>query len=611
MCGITGIFHLDGKIVNKKILEKFTLSLFHRGPDGIGYYYDQENNLGLGHTRLKILDITDLSNQPFLDSSKRYSITYNGEIYNYLELKDELQSKGYKFKTTGDTEVVLNSFIEWGENCNYKFNGMWAFAIWDNKMKKLFLSRDRFGVKPLYYMRLNNSVFFSSELKSFKCLEKEKPEINYGIFSSVHKDFNREDTFLKNVFLLGPGHQLEISKDNKIIKKKWWKTIEHIPKISKSYNDQVEQFRQIFFDSCKIRSRSDVHVSTSLSGGLDSSSIVCTLDYLKDRGKISSEKFHNSYVLNYLNEKNSETFYAKEVINNTKSIPTIINLEKKSINLDEFIKISYHQEMISGDDGLGPWSVYKRMNENNIKVSLDGHGPDELFGGYRDVPAIASNLTSWINIVRKIKLRKLGHEMNSDRNFYKHIFIKMFDKIKNKKTTSLKKKKYFYYNDENPQYNEYDDINNLDLFNQYLYKCFHYMALQKVLLKFDKLSMANSIESRCPFLDWRLVTFLFALPPESKIDENYTKKILRDSMIDINPPLINKRIYKKGFDGNIEWYVENYKEYIDDIVKSKKFLESNIFDGKKILNDYDNKKILDIKNLFLYIQAYIIDENFK
>ena len=381
----------------------------------------------------------------------------------------------------------------------------------------------------------------------------------------------------------------------------------------------MEQFKEIFFDSCTIRSRSDVDISTSLSGALDSSSIVCTLDFLKKNNKINTNKFHKSYVLNYSNEKtnydfniDSDTPYANEVLKNVKSIPNIINLDKEKIGLNEFINSTYHQEMISGDDGLGPFSIYKNMKKDNIKVSLDGHGPDELLGGYRNSAYTLYNLTPWNNLINKLSFLRLNYKINSTENFSKILLKKLIKKIFNNEVPIKREKKnYFYHYDEDPKYLEYDNIEDLDPFNQFLYNSFHHEAMQKVLLKFDKLSMANGIESRCPFLDWRLVTFLFSIPKESKIDKKFTKKILRDSMININPPLINNRISKKGFMGNFEWIIENYGEYINDIIQSKNFVDSNIFDGKKIFNDYADKKKITIKELFPYIQAHILNDNFS
>ena len=609
MCGICGIFHLDNREIDVQNFEEFTSSLEHRGPDGKGFYYNSNKNLGLGHTRLKILDLSILSDQPMKDISSRYTITYNGEIYNYLEIKNELLKKGYKFRSKGDTEVVLNAFLEWGTDCDLKFNGMWAYAIWDNKLKKLFLSRDRFGVKPLYYY-LNNHIFvFSSELKSFTKIKNYRPEINTKRFSSMHKDFNREDTFLKNVFLLGPGYTLEIDKNKNFKKRKWWRTINHISKLSKNYHNNIEEFREIFLSACKLRLRSDVELSTSLSGGLDSTSIVCGIDYLTKNIQSFRGKFHNSFILNYVNERNSETKYAKKVIKATNSNEHIVNLEKKNLDIQEFVEATYYQEMITGDDGIGPWTIYKNMKEKGIKVSLDGHGPDELLGGYSDDPLIFSKTLLWKDIKKKFELKLLQLKMTSDNNYTKSFLKKIINKLIKKKIDT-KKTNYFYSYDEDPKYFDRDETENLDKFNQYLYESFHYLGLPKILLKFDKLSMAHGIESRCPFLDWRLVTFLFSLPSHRKINKQYTKVILRDSMKNINPKEINYRTIKKGFVSEKEWFIENYRDFFGDIIMSRDFLEVDFFDGKSILKDFERGNI-DIKNLFLYFQAYVLNKKFK
>ena len=247
MCGIAGIYNIDSKPVDLDILKKFTRSLAHRGPDGEGFFLNKDKNIGIGHRRLSVIDITNLSSQPMTYSDGRYVITYNGEIYNYLEIREELKSKGYNFRTNGDTEVVLISYIHWKEKCNFKFNGMWAFAIWDNLEKKLFLSRDRFGVKPLYYYKNNNSVFFASELKSFMYLNNDSPELNISNFYSLNKDHNRRDTFLKNVFLLGPGQTMVVDQNKSISFNKWWSTINNTRQVNKSFDEQIDEFKEIYF----------------------------------------------------------------------------------------------------------------------------------------------------------------------------------------------------------------------------------------------------------------------------------------------------------------------------------------------------------------------------
>ncbi len=377
MCGIVGIYKLDNSNINESELKNFANSLKHRGPDGEGIYINDDKNLGLGHKRLSILDTASRANQPMFYGQDRYVIVFNGEIYNFLELKSELQDLGYKFKTTGDTEVILASFTEWGEACQSKFNGMWAFAIWDNINKSLFLSRDRFGVKPLYYLNNDDKFFFASELKAFMFLHKKNiPEFNYSNFIYESRNYANnaypltEDTFLKNVKELNPSYQLKIDTRKNIELKKWWSTIDNLIEIPKNYDDQIEKFKILFFDACKLRIRSDVEVATSLSGGMDSSSVVATIDHFKSTQENLSNTYfpHNAFILDYKNEKDNEVSYAKSVIDNTDVNAKFVNLELNKIDPEEIIKSIYHHEAVLGDDGLGPWFIYKNIKENGIKV---------------------------------------------------------------------------------------------------------------------------------------------------------------------------------------------------------------------------------------------------
>jgi len=616
MCGIAGIYNIDSKPVDLDILKKFTRSLAHRGPDGEGFFLNKDKNIGIGHRRLSVIDITNLSSQPMTYSDGRYVITYNGEIYNYLEIREELKSKGYNFRTNGDTEVVLISYIHWKEKCNFKFNGMWAFAIWDNLEKKLFLSRDRFGVKPLYYYKKNNSVFFASELKSFMYLNNDSPELNISNFYSLNKDHNRRDTFLKNVFLLGPGQTMVVDQNKSISFNKWWSTINNTRQVNKSFDDQIDEFKEIFFDSLKLRMRSDVKIATSLSGGLDSSSIVASLDYLKKNNHINSNHAHNVYILDYVNEINSETKYAKSLIKNISVVPKIIKIEKNDFTAEEIIKSTYHQEMI-GDDAIGPWNIYKYMKQDNIKVSLDGHGPDELIGGYWDAPMSArSDLNIFLNPIRYLDLTLLYSRMNNSRLEKKSLIYLILNKIIDRFNTPTqneyeKNYNFFLHDNINPSYFEEDEIQDMNNFQKILYKQFHSGGFQKIINKFDKISMAHGIESRCPFLDWRLVTFLFSIPSTSKIGNHLTKKILRYSMQDILPNNIRKRINKKGFTADYLWFQNNFKDFIKDTVCNKDFIKSDVFDGNRIKQIVFSSENYNLKKIFRYIQVYYLIKEFK
>ena len=621
MCGITGILKFDNRKIDKNELLNFTKSLNHRGPDNIDFYINKNENLGLGHTRLSILDLSNLSDQPMISSNGRYVITFNGEIYNYLELRKELESIGYTFKTSGDTEVLLNAFIEWGEKCNFKFNGMWSYAIWDNLNKNLYLSRDRFGVKPLFYLHNNHELCFSSELKAFKKLNRKSiPDFKYSYFSSLDKGLLRRDTFLQNVYMLGPGESLNMNLNKKIQIKKWWNTHEHISDIHNNYNEQIEEFKELFFSSIKLRMRSDVDVATSLSGGLDSSSIFASINNMIKYNNIENQNIYSAYILNYLNENSSETKFALSLSNNSNMKHKVINLNKKDNFYDDYISSVFHQEAI-GDDAIGPWNIFKNMKNDKIKVSIDGHGPDELLGGYWNYPSIAlkeikmlKNPLRWfdLKITDKLLINPSSNILNMIIHNLKNKSQNLLhsDSINNSLNNKLKKN-YVNYNDENPIFYKKTNFDFFDEYNNELYNHFHIGGFQKILSKFDRLSMAHGVEVRCPFLDYRLVKFLFSIPSSSKIGNFRTKKILRDAMNGILVDKIRKRVFKKGFTADTNWFDSTVHSFINDTVDQTKFINSEVINGKQIKLDLEKHNNINLKNIFRHLQIYYLVDRFK
>jgi len=622
MCGIVGIVNFDGSKINLQELNNFKNSIIHRGPDGSGTFINPENTIGFGHTRLSILDLSNLSDQPMSYDDKRYTITYNGEIYNFLEIKKELIDLGYNFKSKGDTEVILAAYKHWGEKCQLKFNGMWAFAIWDQKNKNLFISRDRFGVKPLYYLKIKD-FYFASELKSFMFLDKlKRPNFNNSTLIYQSNKFTNnaypisENTFLNNVKELLPGHQIVINEKKDIKIKKWWSTIDNLTEIPKNYNDQVEKFREIFFDACKIRMRSDVEIATSSSGGLDSSSIISAISTFKDSYSINSNTSYpyNTFILNYKDELNSETQYAKIAAENFSLNVNLVDLDYNKIDTDEIIKAIYFQEQVSGDDGLGPWCIYKNIKKKNIKVSIDGHGGDELLGGYSGYPKIAmkecilpKDFFRWIDLFQIHT--KMNTDLNEEENIFKILFSKLYSKFKKKHKDEydifVTKSAY-----TNTNYENWDDINSLSLLNKSLYIDYHYKSLQMNLNKYDKFSMAHGIETRFPFLDWRLATYLFSLPSNIKIKNGFSKKILRDAMKNDLNKKIWRRVKKKGFNPANELFDKKMSSFIKDVISSKEFSEIEIFDKNKI-KELLIKKELNYKNVFKFIQIFYLIKTFN
>ena len=627
MCGIVGVLNFDGTKINPNDLNNFKNSILHRGPDGSGTFINSENNVGFGHVRLSILDLSNLSKQPMTCENKRYTLTFNGEIYNFLEIKRELLNLGYKFKSKGDTEVILAAYEKWGEKCQYKFNGMWAFAIWDQKNKKLFISRDRFGVKPLYYLRTKERFYFASELKSFMHIEKKYiPDFNYSNFKYCSESivngsyYSTESTFLNGVKELPSGYQLTLDINNKIKITKWWSTIEQLEEIPKNYEDQKEKFFELFNNACNLRMRSDVKIATSLSGGIDSSSIVAAINQIKNSNLFLDKSInpYKTFILDYVNEKNNETKYATSVAEFHKLDVEYVKLDLKKTDPDLIKKIIYFQEEVTGDDGLGPWSIYESIKKNGIKVSVDGHGGDELLAGYSGYPKIAMSDCSMLNLPRLYKLFKLHLEMNDKSLEGKHFFNILINKLNFRFNKFLKNKndndeKYNFLEIENNEkkFLLSENLNKLSNLNKSLYIDYHFRAMQMNLKKYDKFSMAHGVECRFPFLDWKLAAFCFSLPGQSKISNGFTKRILRDVIKKFLPKSVINRVAKKGFNPANELFNKTLKDFIFDTIESQEFKTLGIWNNKKISKILSNKDGLDLKKVFRNVQVFYIIKLFN
>jgi asparagine synthase (glutamine-hydrolysing) len=517
MCGITGILSKEAPI-DSEVLEKFTLSLRHRGPDGCRIYVDK--NIGLGQTRLAILDLNPQGQCPLLytaPDSSRYWITFNGEIYNFLELRRELQSIGHTFSTDTDTEVILAAYAQWGEECLFKFNGMWAFAIWNEKEKELFIARDRFGVKPLYYSIQNSTFAFSSELKSFTALQNFSLNLNENIIPTLVQkyryDGRTDETAMKNVYALLPGTTLKINSSLETTIKKWWNTSDHLPEIPVSYTEQVSHFKELFLDAVRLRMRSDVPVASCLSGGIDSSSVVCAMSHLMNSEaeknlERCSKEYRSSFISSFPGTKLDESQFAQIILQHVQG-NGIINTFNEEEALQNIVQSVWTIDEPGGGYVIPVWLLYKSLKENKFKVSIDGHGGDELLCGY-----------TW-----------------------------------------------------------YLDL-QLSQINTTLYKDFHTDLLPTILRNYDRCSMAHGIEVRMPFMDYRLVTYCFALDAAAKIHNGYTKRILRDAMVDIVPDAIRLRRQKIGFNvPMIEWFNGKFSSLIDTVTASHFWMNTPYFNG--------------------------------
>ncbi len=639
MCGITGILNINKKKIDSRSLESFNNTLIHRGPDGGDIYINSEGFLGLGHRRLSILDLSENGKQPMSYLNDRYWITFNGEIYNFIELREELRSFGYSFKSDCDTEVIMAAYDFWGSDCLDRFNGMWAFAIWDTKKQKLFLSRDRFGIKPLYYVYQSNNFFaFSSETISFKSLDFfDRIFDEKKIAITLENPFileGRGETIFNGIKQLKPGCWLEMNSLGDLVEKKWWNTSAHLLDTDIDYSKQVNKFRELFEDSCRLRLRSDVSMATALSGGVDSSAVYCMLYNLmkSNKGeKRMTNDWQKAFVAIFPDSEINEIDYAKKVVDFVDGELVCVDVNEVDL-VNDLIKSTIDFDSIYLSPILVAGNVYKSMRDQGFKISLDGHGVDEMLYGYGDMVAsayycalmdknkMAANdlLDIFLNMQspNEIDLMKKSVMKNSSsinllarKIAIKHPQIKSMYKqlMKNHKSHWLAHPVFSNFNFYLNKSFNHDSVSNM------AYNIFHETTLPTILRNFDRASMQHGIEVRMPFMDWRLVSYVFSLPLSSKLGGGYTKRILRDAMIGIMPDDIRNRKTKIGLNAPLKkWFNDFLGEYISEIVNSQNFLNSNIWKGN-IIRDFAQDKInnkswtnQDAIKFWPYLNAYIL-----
>lgn len=573
MCGICGFINFNNEIPSKENLKLMMETMKHRGPDDEGVFI--ENNIGLGFVRLSILDLTTAGHQPMISDNGRFVIIFNGEIYNYVEIREELKQKGYEFKTKTDTEVLLNAYIEWGQKCMDRLNGMWTFVILDRTSREVFISRDRYGIKPFYYYQDDNSFYFASEIPPILKVIRNKPQANnQAIFDYLV--FNRtdqiEDTFFEGIKKLQHGCQLSIV-NNQILNKQWY----NLRTSLKEPFSSPEEYKELFSSAVNLRLRSDVPVGVCLSGGLDSSSIVSVL--LRDYNKTDLNTFSAVYEKGQFGD---ETDYIMEYKGALKNMfftsPTAQTL---FLDLNNFITL--HAEPIPS---TSPYAQFKVMElaKNNVVVTLDGQGADEQLAGYHYFFGLffkdllrSGRINSLIR-----ELYAYGKNHNSSYGLKAFIFFLLPSFLRTKLRVS---EKGYLTESFSEQYKNSNSIagnlyasNSLQdaLLDHFEYKLEHLLKWE------DRNSMYFSLESRVPFLDYRLVEKTLSLPNTSIISNGNTKSILREAMKGILPEKIRLRQDKTGFGTpQDEWFrTSHFQKLIIDVLNSSSFKQRNIVNAE-------------------------------
>lgn len=605
MCGISGLISLNSSIdfqTREDLSSKLSVMndmIAHRGPDSDGIYI--KSPVWFGFRRLSIIDLSDDANQPMLSNSGDIVIIFNGEIYNYVELKNELINKGYVFKTQSDTEVIINSYIEYGFNCVEKFNGMWAFAIYDFRNNILFCSRDRFGVKPFYYYLNNDTLYFSSELKALhRACNLNKANLNkvYEYLAYGYR-INDGETFLENCFELLPGTNL-IYENKQIRFQKYWELGMDNFKHDNSMSLH-EEYSQLFENAVRLRYRSDVPVGILLSGGFDSSSIAKVTDNLIEKGELKQNEIH-AFIASFPNFKDDETEIAREFIKTCKHIRLHeMVIDSKSI-ADGFEETIYGLDHpVSSFATIAHNNIMKKCNERGITVVLNGQGSDEAYAGY-------VRYISGVHLLDQL----LSHNGNFLSEFYylntqnkyskAHLLSQMFKSTLSLPYSSYLRAKYMEkslscLNSEfvRLNYKHYKSDWKFSLkggnFNKYLLNHITHKTLNNILQYEDISSMLQSIEIRSPFMDYRLMEFAFSIPNELKFNKGITKVIQRETIGKMLPESITYNRKKIGFNTPFTEYISSdptFKSYIFDIINSKSFSSKKIWNSSKIVEKFKN-----------------------
>jgi asparagine synthase (glutamine-hydrolysing) len=578
MCGIFGIWKYDSDPVDRSMLWRATETLSHRGPDDEGYLLVNTGDgqtvhcggrdtrpelslpqieriehdsfdLALGFRRLSILDVSPAGHQPMRSLDGRYWIIFNGEIYNYLELREELSSHGHRFHTGADTEVILAAYEQWGADCLPRLNGMWAFAIWDSAARDLFLARDRFGEKPLHYLNLPGKAFaFASEIKALhatRLVERrlhEETLLRYKLYDQTDVG---EQTFYENVLRLPQGHSLLVRKDGTISKRRYWDLDPRVQQEGKSEKWYAERLREHFFESVKLRLRSDVPVGSSLSGGIDSSTVVAVMDKLLPEGSVQK-----TFSARFDDSAKDEGNWIAEVTRVTHAEPHFVWPDGEQM-FEEIERLFYYQDEPFGSASIyAQWCVMRLAKEHGVTVLLDGQGADEMLAGYHlYFHVVASNLFKSMKLPSFVALR------NNYKALHGRSLSPLSSTIKQSAPDGLKQivKRVLGRNGNGhqveplmPEYpKEFDKVSAL---RKILWWHTTRQGLVELLRYADRNSMAHSREVRLPFLDHSLVEFIFSLPDHLILRGGWTKWILRQAFRGVVPDAILTRVDKLGYE---------------------------------------------------------------
>jgi len=573
MCGIAGQYCFSSGEPDDKLLAAMSLRLTHRGPDGEGTRIC--GNAGLVHRRLAIIDLTEDGLQPMTNEDGTLWLVFNGEIYNYIELRAILEKKGHRFASHSDTEVILHAYEEWGVGCVSEFNGMWAFALWDDRQQRLFCARDRFGIKPFYYTQVNGSFLFASEIKALLAhpdVGKRPNDTALGTYLAWGVLDHSEQTMFEGVLQLKPAHWMMINTGGPETPFRYWEA-----KVSPAFTSPVSDdeaasgLLKHLHSATSIHLRSDVPIGTCLSGGIDSSTLTVLINNLiREEAPASVGNRQKTFSAVFTDKRFDESRYIDEIVATTGVDAHKTEPSQKDV-WDDLDRLVYMQ-----DEPFGSLSIYAqycvmRLAKENVKVVLDGQGADELLGGY-----LAYQGSYIRGLVRRYHwataLREILGSLRNHRGFFRDAASQLRVRKQRRQLLKITSGPVHRYD------GTLDEVLGRELAATNLPALLHYE---------DRNSMAFSIESRVPYLDVRLVEYIAALPLSQKIRKGVTKFSLRKAIKGIVPESIRCRMDKMGFVTPEEvWMKEDLRPFILKLLSSEEFATRSYWNADAVIQNY-------------------------
>ncbi len=586
---------LSGAPVEPPTLGRMTESLVHRGPDDSGHFI--EGAVGLGFRRLAILDLSPSGHQPMLGDDGRHVLVFNGEIYNYVELRDELISVGYHFRSSGDSEVLLNAYRHWGAECLHKLNGMWAFLIYDRVERRVFGSRDRFGVKPLFVHRNAKHVIWASEIKAIRASGHYRGGVNWKVASRFLVEGHLDDStesFYEGIDSVPPGSAFELTGDGQWRSWQYW-TLNSL--VEAPVEEPARGFAELFEDAVRLRMRSDVPVGVCLSGGLDSTSIICAASRQHAENKAAANDPLQAFC--YMAKEFDESRYIADTLALTKG--QVHELQTSPSELWQSLRrmLWFHDEPVHTLTATVGYQLMGLVAGKGIRVVLNGQGADETIGGY---------FSFFIDYWRELLSRGRWGEAQSEIRAYTDVHggsaaqslkaaatsllvatlhgVPLYRTFSDRRHAATVQRHPWFTRELTGHFPSEERQRGLNRLNDVLKRSMMASPLPLYLRIEDRNSMAHSVEARLPFMDYRLVSFLFRLPAQWKVRGPWNKYVLREAMRGRIPESVRARPDKMGFPtAGRKWFAHDLYEPMADLLSSQAVRERGIYNIEKVQSD--------------------------